>query len=115
MFKRWQRYVASGTITGIETANLLAILPGSPLEHVAKQDNYLFMNDNNGINLTYWINPKLPNYDFKIRVKRHIEVIEEAIKYKWPLWNGEASTMRYLESLKQYNKSSKKYVPILSL
>lgn len=115
MFKRWQKYVATGTIQGIETANTLMILPGTPLEQIARQEDFLFLHDGNGVNLTHWINPKIPNFDFKVRVKRHVEMIEEAMKYKWPLWNGEASMSKYVDSLQRYINTPKKFIPISML
>jgi radical SAM superfamily enzyme YgiQ (UPF0313 family) len=116
MFPRWQKYVASGTIQGIETLNIMTILPGSPLEIVAKDKNYLFMQEENStsLNLKYWINPDLPNFDFKARVKRHVEMVEEAMKYKWPLWNGELAMTQYEEALSKYVNTPKRYIPIKS-
>jgi radical SAM superfamily enzyme YgiQ (UPF0313 family) len=65
MFKRWQKYVATGTIQGIETLNILGILPGSPLNKIAKNENYLFLTDHNGItDRRAWINPANPGYKY---------------------------------------------------
>lgn len=114
MFKRWQKYVATGTIQGIETMNILSILPGSPLNNIAKNENYLFLADHNGVmNRLSWINPAMPDFDFKQRVKRHIEMMEEAMKYYWPLWNGHLSIDLYERAVLQFNSLPKKYIPII--
>jgi|694.fasta_scaffold105910_4 radical SAM superfamily enzyme YgiQ (UPF0313 family) len=113
MFKRWQKYVATGTIQGIETLNLLGILPGSPLEEIAKHNGFLFLtDDNNKINLRHWINPALPDFDFKERVKRHLTMMEEAMRYKWPLWNGQLSMRLYEQAIIKFINSPKKYIPL---
>lgn len=115
MFQRWQRFVADGTIQGIETLNILSILPGAPLEQYAKDKQFLFLRDENGgINLRSWVNPALPNYDFKERVRRHISMVEEAMKYKWPLWNGCLSMDLYEKSLTKFLTTPKRYFAIQS-
>lgn len=113
MFKRWQRFVADGTIKGIETLNVLTILPGSPLEQYAIDNNFSFKTSDDGtINLRSWINPLQPHFDFKERVRRHVSMMEEAIKYKWPLWNGDLSITLYEQSLLDFMNSPKKYISI---
>lgn len=116
MFKRWQKYVATGTIKGIETLNVLSILPGAPLEQYAKEHNFLFLKDDGGtINLRSWVDPTRPNFDFKERVRRHISMIEEAMKYKWPLWNGELSMVLYEQALSKFLSTPRKYIPISAI
>ena len=116
MFRRWQKYVATGTIEGIETLNLLSILPGTPLDAISKDHNFLFLaNDHDVIDRTGWINPALPNFDFKARVRRHIEVWEEAIKYQWPLWNGVDAASMYEKILLKRKAAKNIYIPINSI
>ena len=116
MFKRWQRYVATGTIQGIETLQLLLILPGTKLEKLAIENNFLFLSDqNNKVDLRSWINPAHPNFDFKQRVWRHVNMMEEAMKYKWPLWNGGLSMRLYEQSITKFMNNSKNYLPLKSI
>jgi radical SAM superfamily enzyme YgiQ (UPF0313 family) len=116
MFKRWQRYVATGTIQGIETLNVLGVLPGSPLEKIAIENNFVFLQDHNGQpNVRSWINPNNPGFDFKERVRRHISMMEEAMRYKWPLWNGQLAMRLYEQSITKFENSSKIYVPLRQL
>jgi radical SAM superfamily enzyme YgiQ (UPF0313 family) len=109
MFSRWQRYVATGTIVGIETINLLSILPDTPLEQQALSENFLFLHDGENINRRLWVDPKQPDFDFRKRVERHIGMMEEAMRYKWPLWNGNLSLVLYEQSLRKFNQTSKVY------
>jgi anaerobic magnesium-protoporphyrin IX monomethyl ester cyclase len=114
MFKRWQRYVATGTIQGIETLNVLSVLPGAPLEKIAIENKFLFLQDHNGqLNLRSWINPQNPGFDFKERVKRHISMMEEAMRYKWPLWNGQLAMRLYEQSIDKFVNTPKTYVPLV--
>ena len=117
MFKRWQKYVADGTIFAIETLNILTVFPGSPLEKIARNSNFHFLQNNNGtVNELFWLNPNNPSLDFNERVRRHLEMMKEAIKYKWPLWNGDLTLDIYYQSLLQYNELSKnKVIPIAPL
>jgi len=114
MFKRWQRYVATGTIQGIETLNVLGVLPGSPLEKIAIENNFVFLQDHNGQpNFRSWINPNNPGFDFKERVRRHISMMEEAMRYKWPLWNGQLAMRLYEQSINKFKNTSKIYIPLV--
>jgi radical SAM superfamily enzyme YgiQ (UPF0313 family) len=116
MFSRWQKYVATGTIQGIETLNILSILSDTPLEKIAQEHQFLFLTDEkNNILQRSWIDPRQPNYDFIARVQNHIEMIETAIKYKWPLWNGLLSATLYEDAVTKYKKIPKKFIPISAL
>jgi hypothetical protein len=83
------------------------------LEEIAKHNGFLFLtDDNNKINLRHWINPALPDFDFKERVKRHLTMMEEAMRYKWPLWNGQLSMRLYEQAIIKFINSPKKYIPL---
>lgn len=104
MFPRWQRYVASGTISGIETLNILTILPGTPLEQIARDHHYDFATNSNGTaNNLFWTNPANPQLTFPERLRRHIEMMETAMQYHWPIWNGELSLEIFERALDQYH------------
>jgi radical SAM superfamily enzyme YgiQ (UPF0313 family) len=114
MFPRWQKFVASGTIIGVETLNLLSILPGTHLESLAMNNNFVFkQNDDNGhLNTKFWIDPGQPTYDYLERVKRHLGVMEEAIKYKWPVWNASISLNLIEQSLISFNNPKNRYIKL---
>jgi len=116
MFPRWQRFVASGTIQGIETLNILTILPETQLSQMAIDNKWLFLTDQNGsVNLRSWIDPKKPDYDFLKRVSRHLELMEHAIEYKWPLWNGALAMQLYEQAVEKFVQSPRKYVSLSTI
>ena len=86
MFKNWQKYVASGVINGVELGSPLIFLENSPLAHMMDEHKIKFLDTNDNTNKRFWISEKNPSFDFESRVKRQIEIYEEAIKYKWPIW-----------------------------
>lgn len=105
MFPRWQRFVASGTISAIETLNILTILPGSPLEKIARDNRYHFLPNANGTpNNLFWINPANPRLTFPERLRRHLEMMETAMQYRWPIWNGDVSLEMFSRALDQYQQ-----------
>jgi hypothetical protein len=116
MFSRWQKFVATGTIQGIETLNILGILPGTKLAEMAVENKWLFMTDESGaVNLRSWVDPQNPNYDFLTRVSRHIDLMEKAMKYKWPLWNGALAMRLYEQAVNRFVNSPKKYMPLSTI
>lgn len=92
MFKRWQKYVATGTIKGIDLGVGLKFLAHTPLEKQIDQHEVYFLK---GKSLTgsvqnsdLWQSNKNPELDVPERIRRRIETHEEAIKYNWPIWRG---------------------------
>jgi radical SAM superfamily enzyme YgiQ (UPF0313 family) len=105
MFPRWQRYVATGTISAIETLNILSILPGAPLEHQAREQGFHFETNWDGTpNSLFWRNPRNASLDFPERLRRHLEMMETAMQYRWPIWNGELSLEIFQRALTEYQR-----------
>jgi hypothetical protein len=63
-------------------------------------------------NCIFWVNPYNPGFDFKERVKRHISMMEEAMRYKWPLWNGHLVMRLYEKAIIKFENTNKIYVPL---
>jgi hypothetical protein len=104
MFPRWQRYVATGTISAIETLNILSILPGAPLEQQAREQGFHFETNRDGTaNSLFWHNPRNAALDFPERLRRHLEMMETAMQYHWPIWNGELSLEIFQRALTEYH------------
>lgn len=104
MFPRWQRYVATGTISAIETLNILSILPGAPLEQQAREQGFHFESNWDGTpNSLFWRNPRNAALDFPERLRRHLEMMETAMQYHWPIWNGELSLEIFQRALTEYH------------
>jgi len=91
MFKRWQRYVASGTIIGVDLGLLLIIYPNTPLSRLIDQHEMMFAevpNYTGQLTGLFWKSDLNKNLDIRERIRRRIEINETAIKYNWPVWRG---------------------------
>lgn len=87
MFPRWQRYVADGTIDGIELGAPLSILPGSPVEKMIESHGVTFMlNQAQEPDISLWHSLANPELTVHERIRRKIELHEHAIQYAWPVW-----------------------------
>ena len=111
MFKRWQKYVATGTIQGIDLATGLQFLSHTPLERqIDKHGVYFLKNIQGGVDqytdVSLWQAKTNPELDVHERIRRRLETHEEAIKYNWPIWRGS-------QRLKDVRLMAKKYVKFL--
>jgi hypothetical protein len=81
LFQRWQKYVASGTISGIELGSTLTILEHSPIGQQVSNLGLTFINDKSYL----WYNPGNPDLTIGERMRRRIELHKEAMRYNWPI------------------------------
>lgn len=88
MFKRWQKYVATGTIKGIDLATGLKFLDDTPLERQIDQHQVYFLKGKHYKDTDLWQAKTNPDLDVYERLRRRLETHEEAIKYNWPIWRG---------------------------
>lgn len=86
IFLRWQRYVSSGTITGIDLGMPLLILANTPLERMIDDLHLTFVQNEHSSLL--WYSDLNPTLDIKERLRRRVELNEQAIKYTWPIWRS---------------------------
>lgn len=102
MFKRWQKYVASNTITGIDLGTMLTFLSNTPLEKMIESHGVTFLLSNEDqignlrVDASSWISEKNPDLTVKERLKRRIEIQNRAIRYNWPIWRGENRLNKFL-------------------
>jgi len=66
--------------------------------------------ESGAINTQFWLNPNNPEFDFLERAKRHVMMIEEAMKYKWPLWNSLLALNVLEKHIVQFKNSKNKYI-----
>lgn len=88
IFKRWQKYVATGTIKGIDLGKGLTFLTHTPLERMMESHGVYFLKENGKPNESLWQCTSNPSLSVGERIRRRIETHEEAIKYNWPIWRG---------------------------
>ena len=112
MFKRWQKYVATGTIQGIDLATGLQFLSHTPLEKQIDQHGVYFLKKNikgsedQYTDVSLWQAKNNPDLDVHERLRRRLETHEEAIKYNWPIWRGS-------QRLKDVRLMAEKYLKFL--
>lgn len=86
-FPRWKKYVADGTIMGVDLGLNLVVLPGSPVERMIDHYQMRFLTDKAGDpGIGLWETDANPDLTIYERMCRKIEVHEEAIKHYWPVW-----------------------------
>jgi hypothetical protein len=93
LFPRWQKFVASGTITGIELGSTLSILEHSPIGHRVQDLDISLINDKPYL----WESAKNPDLTIAERIRRRVETHYTAMKYHWPI----TRSLYRLETIKQ--------------
>lgn len=81
LFPRWQKFVASGTIAGIELGSTLGIIEHSPVNKESERLGVSFINDKAYL----WESTSNPDLTIAERIRRRVETHREAIKYNWPI------------------------------
>ena len=113
MFQRRQKYVATGTIRGIDLGIGLLYLKDTPLERQIEEHGAYFLKND----FDLWQNTKNPDLDVWERVRRRIETHKEAIKYNWPIWRGTQRLEIIKQMLLKYqsfiNNSNQTFKPIV--
>ena len=113
MFQRWQKYVATGTIAGIDLGVGLMFMKNTPLEKQIEQHGAYFLKND----FDLWQTTTNPDLDVWERVRRRIETHKEAIKYNWPIWRGTQRLEVVKQMLLKYeaflNKSNQTFKPIV--
>ena len=116
LFSRWQKFVASETITGIELGSILMILDNSPVGQQKHELEMSFVNDKPYA----WHSGKNPELDMFERVRRRIETHREAIKYNWPITRSlyrlntiKHNLLEVVDYYKIHGNTTKKVIPIM--
>jgi anaerobic magnesium-protoporphyrin IX monomethyl ester cyclase len=118
LFSRWQRFVASGTISGIELGSTLMILDHAPVGYQVDQLQIKIVNNDGWL----WESALNPDLTIVERVRRRIETHREAIKYKWPITRSQyrlSTIKRNLEKAIDYftneTSANKKIVRLVEI
>lgn len=121
MYQRWQKYVASGTISGIDLSTSLMFLPDTPLERMIDSHQVTFPAldfdpiGNKKPNAMIWTSALNPDLTFEERMRRRLEVHEYAMKYKWPIWRGPQRLQSLYDHAVLYKTGTPKKIPVMSL
>ena len=97
---RWQKYVASGSIIGINLGTTATIEPGTEIYNRSEKYNLIGLNGErpNGI---FWMNTKTPELDYKERVRRRVLLQEHVNQLRYPLWKGDDHLKIIIDKYKQ--------------
>jgi hypothetical protein len=88
LLRKYQRYVADGTLTGINFGTTLSIGEGTPMYNNYEQFNITGVNGNRP-NDVFWIHKENPELTYKERIMRRIEVQELATELGYTFWKGD--------------------------
>lgn len=85
---RWQKYVATGAIIGINLGTTATIEPGTDIYNNYQKYKLVGLKGNRpqGIN---WMCTDSPDLDYKERVRRRVLLQEHVLKLQYPLWKGD--------------------------
>ena len=121
MYSRWQKYVATGTISGIDLSTSLMFLPNTPLERMIESHQVTFPSyEYNDIgvsqkNSLIWTSALNPDLTFEERMRRRLEVHEYAMKYKWPIWRGPQRLKTLYDYCLVYKEGITRSIPLMSV
>ena len=121
MYNRWQKYVATGTISGIDLSTTLMFLPDTPLERMIDSHGIVFptmqLEPDGSLkpNRTIWTSKSNPDLTFEERIRRRLEVHDIAMKYKWPIHRGVQRLQAIKGHIEAYKFNKTRVIPITNL
>jgi radical SAM superfamily enzyme YgiQ (UPF0313 family) len=97
---RWQKFVATGAIIGINLGTTATLEPGTEIYNNFEKYNLVGLKGNRpqGIN---WMSLETPELDYKERVRRRVILQEHVVKLGYPLWKGDDHLKIILDQYKQ--------------
>lgn len=88
LIRRYQQYVANGTVAGINFGQTFVIEEGAPIYAHPEQLDLKGINGKKPQNM-FWHNPHNPTLTYKKRIQRRIEAQELAAELGYPIWRGD--------------------------
>ena len=98
---RWQRYVASGVIIGVNLGTTATIEPGTDIYNRPEHYNLVGLRGKRpqGIN---WMCTTTPGLDYRERVRRRVVLQEHVTNLRYPLWKGDDHLSIILDKYKEH-------------
>lgn len=101
MFKKWKRYVASGTITSLTIAESLSVIDNTPLTQDHHYNMQFHDSNNNVMRELLWTNKDNPELTIKERHRRSLAIFEAALANKWPVSEAQRKLLAFESIVKQ--------------
>ena len=98
---RWQKYVANGTVIGINLGTTATLEPGTEIYNNAEKFNIVPLKGKERAHGIYWMCTTTPDLNYKERVRRRIAVQEHVLDLGYPIWKGDDHLKIIIDKYKQ--------------
>lgn len=98
---KWQKYVASGNIIGVNLGTTATLEPGTEIYNNAEKYNIIPLKGKDSPQGIYWMCTSTPELDYKERVKRRVKVQEHVTELGYPIWKGDDHLKIIIDKYKQ--------------
>ena len=88
MLTKWQRFVAAGSIIGINLGTTATLEPGTEIYNNYQKYNLVGLKGQRPQSIN-WMCTETPELDYKERVRRRVALQEHVVKLGYPLWKGD--------------------------
>ncbi len=88
MLTKWQCFVASGSIIGINLGTTATLEPGTEIYDNYQKYNLVGLKGERPQSIN-WMCTETPELDYKERVRRRVALQEHVVKLGYPLWKGD--------------------------
>lgn len=100
LVERYQKYVASGNISGINFGQTFIIEEGAPIYYHPEELDLVGV-DGEKPRDVFWINPNNPTLTYKERITRRIEAHELATRLGYPVWRADGQLKWLMNKYKE--------------
>jgi hypothetical protein len=85
---KWQKYVATGAIIGINLGTTATVEPGTDIYENYHKYKLVGLKGQRPIGIN-WMCTETPDLDYRERVRRRVILQEHVLNLKYPLWKGD--------------------------
>lgn len=99
---KWQKYVATGAIIGINLGTTATIEPGTHIYDNYKEYKLVGVNGERPKGIQ-WMCLETPELDYKERVRRRVKMQEHVLSLGYPMWKGDDHLKIIMDRYKESN------------
>ena len=100
MLTRWQRFVAAGSIIGINLGTTATIEPGTEIYNNYQKYKLVGLKGQRPHSIN-WMSTETPELDYRERVRRRVALQEHVLKLGYPIWKGDDHLKIIVDKYKQ--------------